>query len=140
MEVTWLPSGASWKSKSFNSVSCRFWINVFDASLQRGGKVRDIGVSNFSVEHLKELQATAEIKPCVNQIECHPLLFQPELEAYCRDNGIAITAYSGLKPLSIPEECHELHLVLNDLATKYNTSKAMVLNRCCRPCMSRTIC
>lgn len=64
--------------------------------LYQSGKVKAIGVSNFNIARLKDLQAKASIMPAVNQIENHPLLSQNELVEYCRQNNIAITAYSPL--------------------------------------------
>lgn len=64
--------------------------------LQRRGLVRAIGVSNFLPEHLERIIEEAGVVPAVNQIESHPRFWQPELEAYCAERGIAIEAYSPL--------------------------------------------
>ena len=37
-----------------------------------------IGVSNFEIRHLEELEANSGIIPAVNQIECHPLCYPKE--------------------------------------------------------------
>ena len=61
------------------------------------GKARSIGVSNFSVSHLKALKETATIwPPVVNQVEFHPLYPQPELLEYCQQEGILLQAYASL--------------------------------------------
>jgi diketogulonate reductase-like aldo/keto reductase len=61
------------------------------------GKVKSIGVSNFTVEHLIELKRTAKIwPPAVNQVECHPLYPQTELVEYCKKEGIVLQAYASL--------------------------------------------
>ena len=63
----------------------------------RSGKVKAIGVCNFSIKHLECLKKTATIwPPAVNQIECHPLFPQRELVDYCRKEGIIVQAYSSL--------------------------------------------
>ncbi|PYH78409.1 aldo/keto reductase family protein [Aspergillus uvarum CBS 121591] len=64
--------------------------------LVQSGKVRSIGVSNFTQEHLEELLQTAEIPPAANQIEAHPYLLQPELIQYLKDKNILPIAYSPL--------------------------------------------
>lgn len=64
--------------------------------LQRRGLVRAIGVSNFLPEHLERIIEETGVVPAVNQIESHPRFWQPELEAYCAERGIAIEAYSPL--------------------------------------------
>jgi diketogulonate reductase-like aldo/keto reductase len=61
------------------------------------GKVRSIGVSNFSVQHLETLKATAKHwPPSVNQVECHPLYPQQDLVEYCAKAGIVVQAYAAL--------------------------------------------
>jgi diketogulonate reductase-like aldo/keto reductase len=63
----------------------------------RCGKVRAIGVSNFSVQHLETLKKTATIwPPAVNQIECHPLYPNTEVVEYCQKEGIVVQAYAAL--------------------------------------------
>ncbi|KAI0207028.1 aldehyde reductase 1 [Astrocystis sublimbata] len=62
--------------------------------LVRKGKVRSIGVSNFTRERIEELLKGAEIKPAVNQIEAHPYLQQPALLEWLRGQGIVAQAYS----------------------------------------------
>ncbi|MBW0553807.1 hypothetical protein O181_093522 [Austropuccinia psidii MF-1] len=64
--------------------------------LKETGKVKAIGVSNFTIEHIEGLIKATGVKPSVNQIERHPLLPQPELINYCNSKGIHITAYSPL--------------------------------------------
>ncbi|KAJ6580945.1 NADP-dependent oxidoreductase domain-containing protein [Mycena capillaripes] len=62
--------------------------------LHASGRARAIGVSNFSIKTLEQLLKTAKIVPAVNQVEMHPYLAQTELLEYCRNKGIAVTAYS----------------------------------------------
>jgi len=60
------------------------------------GKVKAIGVTNYSVRHLKELLKSCRIKPMVNQVEYHPRLVQKELVDFCKKEGIAVQAYASL--------------------------------------------
>ena len=63
----------------------------------RDGKVRAIGVSNFTIAHLETLKKTATIwPPVVNQVECHALYPQDELLEYCQKEGIVVQAYAAL--------------------------------------------
>lgn len=64
--------------------------------LPKTGKVRAVGVSNFTVEQLKGIIAATGVKPAANQIEAHPLLPQDDLVAFCKQEGIHLTAYSPL--------------------------------------------
>ncbi|KAJ3507155.1 hypothetical protein NLJ89_g6466 [Agrocybe chaxingu] len=58
------------------------------------GKVRAIGVGNFSIKTLEQLFKTAKVTPAVNQVELCPYLASNELRHYCAKRGIAIAAYT----------------------------------------------
>ncbi|GLB45289.1 putative aldo keto reductase [Lyophyllum shimeji] len=58
--------------------------------------LRDVGVSNFGVEHLEDLREAGLPTPTVNQIELHPFCQQKDIVDYCRKHGIIIQAYSPL--------------------------------------------
>ena len=64
--------------------------------LQKEGKIKAIGVSNFMNVHLEALLETATIIPAVNQIEYHPGYTQPEVVKLCQDNSILVQAWSPL--------------------------------------------
>ena len=64
--------------------------------LQRTGRIKAIGVSNYMIAHLDELLPTAQIVPAVNQIEFHPYLQSKALHDYCRARNIRLTAWSPL--------------------------------------------
>lgn len=68
--------------------------------LQRQGKARAIGVSNFNIAHLEELAAAGLPRPQANQIELHPWSQKPQLTRYLDEHGIVPIAYSSLAPLS----------------------------------------
>ncbi|KAF8639508.1 hypothetical protein AX17_001413 [Amanita inopinata Kibby_2008] len=74
------------------------FINVWKEveKLVETGKVKSIGVSNFSVKTLSTLLPHCKIIPAVNQVEMHPCLPQQELKAFCDERGILLTAYSPL--------------------------------------------
>ena len=60
-------------------------------------KARSIGVSNFEISHLKQLQEDgAKISPMVNQFEIHIQLQRRELVKFCRDHNILVQCYSPL--------------------------------------------
>jgi len=69
-------------------------------ALQAAGKVRSIGVSNWSAKRLAAMRAHAKIFPAVNQCELHPKLRQDALLAACAELGTHLTAYS---PLGSPD-------------------------------------
>lgn len=57
-------------------------------------KVKNIGVSNFSIKNLALLLQHARVIPAVNQVEAHPCLPQHDLFEFCNEKGILLTAYS----------------------------------------------
>ncbi|QBM88958.1 glycerol 2-dehydrogenase NADP+ [Metschnikowia aff. pulcherrima] len=90
------------------------------------GRVKSIGISNFTVTKAKKLLADpgVTVKPVVNQIEGHPLLPQPELTKWFQDNDIVIECYC-------PLGSSETTLVVNDtivgIAKKNNVDVGQVL-------------
>ncbi|KAK0390615.1 hypothetical protein NLU13_0119 [Sarocladium strictum] len=65
-------------------------------ALVGGGKVRGIGVCNYSKPYLEKLLSQAKIVPAINQIENHPSLPQQEIVDLCKEKGIHVVAYSPL--------------------------------------------
>lgn len=51
-------------------------------------KIRSIGVSNYEVKHIKEIQNFGQMMPSVNQVEFHPHFTRNELRDYCKNEGI----------------------------------------------------
>ena len=62
----------------------------------RAGKVKAIGVSNFSVKTLTELLKHAKVVPAMNQVETHPYNQDRELVKLCQEKGIVVEAYTPL--------------------------------------------
>lgn len=70
--------------------------------LLKTGKVKAIGVANYSVRYLEQLLPHVTVVPAVNQIENHPSLPQQEIVDFCKEKGIHITAYSPLGSTGSP--------------------------------------
>ena len=88
------------------------------------GRAKAIGVSNYTIRHLKELLEVSEVVPAVNQVEFSPFLYQQDLLEFCRSKDIYLEAYSPLtkgKKLSNP--------ALIQMAEKYNKSPAQIMLR-----------
>ncbi len=90
--------------------------------IYKSGKAKAIGVSNFTIRHLKELVESSDVIPAINQVEFHPYLYQKELLDFCNGKGIKLEAYS---PLTHGEKLNDTKLV--EIAKKYNKSTAQVL-------------
>uniref|UniRef100_A0A672LEP2 alcohol dehydrogenase (NADP(+)) n=1 Tax=Sinocyclocheilus grahami TaxID=75366 RepID=A0A672LEP2_SINGR len=73
-------------------------------ALKATGKVKSIGVSNFTIEQLERLLSLAKIPPAVNQVELHPYLVQSDLIEFCKSKNIALTAYSPFGSPGRPSE------------------------------------
>ncbi|KAF6723655.1 Aldo-keto reductase family 1 member B10 [Oryzias melastigma] len=107
-------------------------------ALQASGKVRSIGVSNFSILQLQRLLALCRVPPAVNQVELHPYLVQADMMEFCRSRNIALTAFSPFgSPARPPEEFEcgtDPHQLLEDpviarVAERHRRSAAQVLLR-----------
>jgi diketogulonate reductase-like aldo/keto reductase len=60
------------------------------------GKCRSLGLSDITLEKLREVVAAARIKPAVIQVEAHPYLPEWELLDFCREHGIVLLAGAPL--------------------------------------------
>ncbi len=92
--------------------------------IYKSGQARAIGVSNFTVEHLKEMEKYANVMPMVNQVEFHPFLYQKELLEYCRLHGIVVEAYA---PLTQGNKLTDERITT--IAKKHSKSASQVLLR-----------
>lgn len=92
--------------------------------LKASGKVKSIGVSNFSIKNLEILLPKVTIVPAVNQIELHPCLPNSDLVNYCKEKGIVVTGYT---PMGRPEAPFYTDPVFALLAKKYNVAVGQIL-------------
>uniref|UniRef100_A0A0R0LHJ8 NADP-dependent oxidoreductase domain-containing protein n=1 Tax=Glycine max TaxID=3847 RepID=A0A0R0LHJ8_SOYBN len=92
------------------------------------GKVRAIGVSNFSSKKLQDLLDMARVPPAVIQVECHPQWQQPKMHAFCESKGIHLTGYS---PLGSGDASGDIlkYPVLKEVAEKLGKTPAQVALR-----------
>ncbi|KAI0645088.1 Aldo/keto reductase [Trametes meyenii] len=96
-------------------------------ALQKSGKVKAIGVSNFSIDHIKGIAEATGVWPAANQIEAHPLLLQDDLVKFSKEHNIHLTAYSPLgNNMSGHKRLTEYPEVL-EIAKKLNATPAQVL-------------
>lgn len=94
--------------------------------LYKEGKIHAIGVSNFYPERLTDLCMNAEIRPMVNQIECHPF-FQRETDLACAKHfGVQLEAWAPFAEASRGIFTNE---VLAGIAAKHNKTVAQVILR-----------
>nr|QFR37196.1 aldo-keto reductase [Cyberlindnera americana] len=89
-------------------------------------KAKALGVSNFSINNLKQLMAseTTTVQPAANQCECYPLLPQDELISYCKQEGIVFEAYCPMGSASSPLFENE---TLQGIAEAYGVSAGEIM-------------
>ncbi|OFC73096.1 aldo/keto reductase [Bacillus thuringiensis] len=93
-------------------------------TLYKEKRVRAIGVSNFQIHHLQDVMKDAEIKPMINQVEYHPRLTQKELQAFCKEQGIQMEAWSPLMQGQLLDS-----ETLQEIAEKHGKTTAQVILR-----------
>lgn len=93
-------------------------------TLQKEGKCRAIGVSNYMIWHLEELLNSSSTIPAVNQVEFSPYLYQKDLLEFCHSHNIQVEAYS---PLTKGQKLSDPKLVA--IASRYSKSPAQILIR-----------
>lgn len=99
------------------------------------GLAKRIGISNFTVDDIKEILDTTKINPQVNQIEFNAFLQNqtPEIVQFCKSNNIVVEAYSPLAPLTGADLSQGAGLkfaeYLDQLAEKYSKTKTQILLR-----------
>ena len=60
------------------------------------GQCKSIGLSDITLDKLREIVAAARIKPAVVQVESHPYLPELDLLEYCNRHGIVLLAFAAL--------------------------------------------
>lgn len=92
--------------------------------LRDEGRVKTIGVSNFTMAHLERIVHDTGVVPAVNQIELHPYFQQVELRAFHEENGIVTTSWSPLGRGAVLDDP-----VIAAIARKHDRTSAQVIIR-----------
>ncbi|XP_044254906.1 1,5-anhydro-D-fructose reductase-like [Tribolium madens] len=105
------------------------------------GRVKTIGLSNYSISQIETILKSARIKPANLQVEIHVYFQQRELVDFCQKNGITVVAYS---PLAAPSYNKVLQAmgreskklpdilgdpVVNKIAKKHSKTPAQIVLR-----------
>lgn len=91
--------------------------------LQAEGLARDVGVSNYSLRQIDELERATGRLPAVNQIEWSPALFDRDVLEGHRRRGVQLEGYSPLKTMNLRDPR------LAELAEKYGVTPAQIVLR-----------
>ncbi|SFK68997.1 2,5-diketo-D-gluconate reductase B [Halogranum rubrum] len=106
-----------WPTNAYDPVET---LGAFD-DLYDDGKLRYVGLSNFTPSLLDEAREILDAPILATQVEMHPLLPQRELVEYVQRTDIYLVAYSPLAQGKVFDEP-----VLGDIADKYGVSVAQV--------------
>jgi len=101
----------------------------------QAGKIRSIGVSNYGVHHLDELEAYIKATDekegkgkggvlSVNQVELHPWLARPDIVDWCKKRGVLLEAYCPIVRAQKNDDP-----LLQPLAKKYKKTPSQILIR-----------
>ncbi|MDN6900392.1 aldo/keto reductase [Oenococcus sicerae] len=85
--------------------------------IYQSGRAKAIGVSNFDVHDLKNLEKIWSVKPAVNQIEFYVGWTQPKIVSYSKLLGIQLEAYSPLATGGLATQAE-----IQNIAEKYRVS------------------
>ena len=99
------------------------WRAMID--LREQGLVRSIGVSNFTIEHLRRLDDETGVLPSVNQVELHPYFPQTQLREFHASSGIRTESWS---PLGKSSELLSEPVIV-DLAGAYGVTPVQLVLR-----------
>lgn len=92
--------------------------------LVKQGKVRHVGVSNYTIHHLQDgLDAGLTIE--ANQVEFHPYLFQKKLLDFCNKKGIRLIAHRSFGK----GELMQIEPLFDQIGKRYGKSGAQVILR-----------
>lgn len=88
------------------------------------GRCGAIGLSDITLEKLREIVAVARITPAVVQVESHPYLPEWELLSFCQEHGIVLLAFAALGHSSNPNLLQDK--VITDIAASLALTPAQV--------------
>ena len=110
--VHWPPTGRK---------LCQVWREFL--AVRDEGRVRAIGVSNYSLAQIDRLTEATGVTPAVNQIPWSPARHDPALLAGHRERGVAVEGYSPLKGANLKDHG------LTGIANAHEVTPAQVVLR-----------
>lgn len=92
--------------------------------LQRQGRIKSIGVSNFNIEHLQRIIDASGVVPAINQVELHPRFQQRKLREFHQQHGIKTESWSPLGQGQLLTDA-----TIKSIAQKHGRSSAQIIVR-----------
>nr|QFR37187.1 aldo-keto reductase [Cyberlindnera americana] len=136
-EVSYPPGFGTTELMEFEDVPIIETYRALEAAVE-AGKVKSLGISNFSGALIQDLLRGAKIKPVALQIEHHPYLVQSRLVEYAQKSGLWVVAYSTFGPQSFIELDHPkakdlealfVNPVITSIASAHGKQPSQVLLR-----------
>ncbi len=90
-----------------------------------GGRCKAIGLSDVTLEKVREIASAARIKPAVVEVESHPYLPEWSLLDFCREHGIVLLAFAALGHGMSPKVLDDP--VITGIARRVNKTPAQVV-------------
>ena len=87
------------------------------------GRIRALGMSNFTIKHVDWILESCKVKPVVDQKERNPRYNEPELKSYLEANDIVLQAWSPLMRGAFDEP------LIKELSEKYHKTPAQIILR-----------
>jgi 2,5-diketo-D-gluconate reductase A len=94
--------------------------------LYQEGKIRAIGVSNFTIQQIQDLIKQHSIVPAINQVETHPFSQKAEMQQALQAQGIQLESWA---PFAQGKNNLFTHELLKALSGKYNKTVAQLILR-----------
>jgi len=94
--------------------------------LQKAGRIRSIGVSNYTVEDYKELMQHVSVPPATNQIEINPFLYRRTTIDFFQSQGVLMESYRSLRNGTAFTDP-----TLVAMAKKYKRAVTQIMGRWC---------
>ena len=88
------------------------------------GKIKALGLSNFSIEQIQEILDHCTIKPVVMQVECHPYYPADKVRDFCNQNGITLQSWF---PLGHGDSGLLNEELFKKLAAKYHKTTSQII-------------
>lgn len=92
--------------------------------LQKQGRIRSIGVSNFLPEYIDRIVEATGVLPAINQVELHPKYQQRDIRGYHGKHNIVMECYSPLGSGAVLDDP-----VLKEIADKHGKSVSQIILR-----------
>ena len=103
-----------------NDYNIKCW-NILE-QFYKQGIFKNIGVSNFDIQHLEDIKQFSTVPIYTNQIELSPFLKRQNVVKYMNENNIIISAHSSLaKAEKLNDD------IINNIALKYNKTTAQIM-------------